>query len=123
MGLGILPHLTGFGVSLGFRWSFETFSTEHFLAAALATRSSSRRFKSRPIGYPAHGSGNFFLDIMSFTISVSMLYARRLGVSHAELEKSMRITRTPSFVKFSRQNGQTEVSRDNILLTILLQKS
>ena len=37
MGLGILPHLTGFEVSLGFRWSVETFSTEHFLAAALAT--------------------------------------------------------------------------------------
>ena len=51
-----------------------------------------------------------------------MLYARRLGVFHAEVEKSMRITRTPSFVKFSRQNGQTGVSRDDVLLTMLLQQ-
>lgn len=51
-----------------------------------------------------------------------MLYARRFGVFHADVEKSMRMRRTPSLVKFSRQKGQTGVSRDDVLLTILLQQ-
>jgi hypothetical protein len=59
---------------------------------------------------------------MSSTNSVSILYARRLGVFHVLVEKSIRIKRTESLVNGSRQNRQTGVSREEVLFTMLLQQ-
>src|ERR1700677_5148497 len=103
-------------------WSVETSSTEHFFAATLATLSSRRRASARVLELPCSMIGKRSLDIMSSTNSVSILYARRRGVFHALVEKSMRIKRTPSLVKGSRQKGQTGVSREDVLLTMLLQQ-
>jgi hypothetical protein len=96
----------------------DTSSTEHFFAATLATLSSSRaasrlletfdplnKIRSSSAGISLGSSGSI----------------RSLGVGHRLAVKSMRIKRTESFVKFSRQNGQTGESRGGVFSTIFLQ--
>lgn len=108
-------------------WRVETSSTEHFLAATLATLSSKRRASSRVREQPPSDNNNFssLLDQRSTAESVADTFrdlGRRRGVFHPLDEKSVRIKRTVSIVKCSRQKGQTGESRAEVFSTILLQQ-
>jgi hypothetical protein len=104
--------------------SVETSSTEHFLAATLATLSSSRRASTRVLRCPpSFITRSAFLEKASLINSSSQPEpGTNRGVEYPEDVKSVRINRTDSVVNCSRQNGQTVWSREGVFSTIFLQQ-
>ena len=106
--------------------SVDTSSTEHFLAATLATLCSSRLACSRLLEPDSMNNIRSSCLPTSFCISLlgcSRVVLRSRGVFQRLLAvKSMRIKRTESLVNCSRQKGQTGDRRVDVFSMIELQQ-
>lgn len=96
-----------------------TSSTEHFLAATLATFDSSRFTSAFALRWEVRKSSSPVSSTMACTPTTHCL-----GVDQPldDAEKSMRIKRMSSLVKCSRQKGQAGASFGEVFWMMLLQQ-